>query len=83
MADAFVFNLMTYRNETQLKDLVLRYAYDERCIVERGDVWERTDENNVRTRHRTFQVRVFEGVNGTEYHSFLLPEHHSVVISET
>ncbi len=78
MADAFVFNLMMYREHIHVREQVLRYEYDSRITVERGDVWLREDVEGNITSHQVGSKRTLEGVNGVEYHSFLLPKMTSV-----
>ncbi|OGG53471.1 hypothetical protein A3H16_01890 [Candidatus Kaiserbacteria bacterium RIFCSPLOWO2_12_FULL_53_8] len=73
MADALVFHLMKMNAGRLFADVVLRYAHDPRCSVERGDVWERTATNGEVTNHRVMGVRTYWGVDGEETHAFMAP----------
>ncbi len=73
MADAFVFHLMRLKVGGLRPDVVLRYEFDSRCNVERGDVWTRTATNGEVTNHRIELLRLFEGAGGEELHAFMEP----------
>ncbi|OGG52030.1 hypothetical protein A2704_00595 [Candidatus Kaiserbacteria bacterium RIFCSPHIGHO2_01_FULL_54_36b] len=73
MAAAFVFHLMRLKTAGIRPDVLLRYNFDPRCDVERGDVWTRTATNGEVTSHRVTALRIFEGAEGDELHAFTEP----------
>jgi hypothetical protein len=77
MADTFVFHLMR-RDATGLlrKDVVLRYPYDERIMVEQGDPWRLIAADGEVTDHRVAELRTLLSAQGSEeLHAFMEPRY--------
>lgn len=68
MISSIVFHL---RNGSSV--LILRYDYDDRCIVEIGDEWERTDdEKGEVTSFAVAETQLLEVAHGPELHVFMI-----------